>query len=92
MNEHVARWIGPIVAILIAIISASVSIGSQKAEILALNDRLNEVKKQTELLTDLTHKLDVQNAKLDGTMVSIDRSLVEIKEDIKDLKRVGTRK
>ncbi len=87
MGDTLAKVVGPLVAIAIAVISASISIGSSRAEIEVLKDQQREAKTEIEQLNKVVHTLEVELATSRGTLSNIDRSLAEIKDDIKDLKR-----
>lgn len=87
MGEILAKYIGPLVAIAIAVISASISIGASRAEIEVLKDQNRQLHVDVENATRTVHALEIEQATSKGTLGNIDRSLVEIKDDIKDLKR-----
>lgn len=70
-----------------SVISAGISIGASRTDIEVLKHQLAEYKQEINVLTDLTHRLEVESATTHGALQNIDRSLVEIKEDVKDLKR-----
>lgn len=87
MSAFIVTNLGTLIAILTSVIGLAVSWGSQKIEIEHLKNELSQVKKDAVDAALVTKRLEIESATVRTTLVSIEKTLLEIRLDLKEMTR-----